>query len=72
MEIQTIKSKSKDYIWSRYEFYTLEVNRIKKDIESSNIGSLTIEQLHGQLDYAISRLEIYVYIYCLIEKEDKL
>lgn len=72
MDYQTTRSKARDYTWSRCQYYSLEVERLKKDIELQNIGAITLEQLQGQLDYAISQLEIFVHLFCLIEKDDKL
>jgi hypothetical protein len=69
MDYQTTMSKARDYTWSRYEFYKLEVERLAKDVELKNIGAITLEQLQGQFDYAMSNLEMYTLLFCLIEKD---
>lgn len=72
MDYQTTRSKARDYTFARFQHYELEVERLKKDVELQNIGAITLEQLQGQLDYAVSQLDLFAYLFCLIEKDDKL
>ena len=71
MDIKNVMLKAKDYTMSRHSFYLLEVERLKKEVELKNVGAITLEQLQGQLDYALSKLEMYTFLFCLIEKENK-
>lgn len=63
-----VKEKARDKIWSKLITTQNEIKRLQNDVDKSNVGSLSLEQLQGVLEQARSDNLIYSYIFGLMEK----
>jgi hypothetical protein len=66
----TTKEKARDYIWSRIETTEREYRQINNDMRTRSTGVLTMDQLEIRLDATDRKLDMYNYLFKLIELDE--
>lgn len=66
----TTKEKARNYVWSRIESAEREYKQIHEDMSSNNVGALTMDQLEIRLDATDRKLDMYNYLFKLIETDE--
>ena len=66
----TTKEKARDYVWSRIETTEREYRQINNDMRTRSTGVLTMDQLEIRLDATDRKLDMYNYLFKLIELDE--
>lgn len=66
----TTKEKARNYVWSRIQNAELEYKQIHDDMSSNNTGALTMDQLEIRLDATDRKLDMFNYLFKLIETDE--
>lgn len=66
----TTREKARDYIWSRIETTEREYRQINNDMRTRSTGVLTMDQLEIRLDATDRKLDMYNYLFKLIELDE--
>ena len=66
----TTKEKARNYVWSRIESTEREYKQIHEDIENNMTGIVGMDQLEIRLDATDRKLDMYNYLFKLIELDE--
>jgi hypothetical protein len=66
----TTKEKARNYVWSRIESTEREYRQIHEDIENNMTGIVGMDQLEIRLDATDRKLDMYNYLFKLIELDE--
>lgn len=66
----TVREKARNYVWSRIESTEREYKQIHKDIENNMTGAIGMDQLEIRLDATDRKLDMYNYLFKLIELDE--
>jgi hypothetical protein len=66
----TTREKARNYVWSRIESTEREYKQIHEDIENNMTGVVGMDQLEIRLDATDRELDMYNYLFKLIELDE--
>ena len=66
----TTREKARNYVWSRIESTEREYKQIHEDIENNMTGIVGMDQLEIRLDATDRKLDMYNYLFKLIELDE--
>ena len=66
----TTREKARNYVWSRIESTEREYKQIHEDIENNMTGVVGMDQLEIRLDATDRELDMYDYLFKLIELDE--
>jgi hypothetical protein len=66
----TTKEKARDYVWSRIQNTEREYKQVHDDMRTRSTGVLTMDQLEIRLDATDRKLDMYNYLFKLIELDE--
>jgi hypothetical protein len=66
----TTREKARNYVWSRIESTEREYKQIHEDIENNMTGVVGMDQLEIRLDATDRKLDMYNYLFKLIELDE--
>lgn len=67
----TTREKARNYVWSRIESTEREYKQIHEDIENNMTGVVGMDQLEIRLDATDRKLDMYNYLFKLIELDEE-
>jgi hypothetical protein len=70
--MQDIKEKAFDKVYAKLTTLNFEIQRLRENLKYDNTGGIDAEQLQGVIEQTEEEKLIYMYLFTLIEKDNKL